>query len=105
MSQQAISAPELAIDTILYDMWGYEQTNVDFYKVVGRRGKTVVDIQKVAQNRESTEWMQGTCTPIPDRTISATITKRVNRQGCLNSPLGGSLAIWDGKPMHYTSYY
>lgn len=34
----------LDVGSVLYTSWGYDQTNVNFYKVVGLRGKTMVRI-------------------------------------------------------------
>lgn len=34
-------APEVTIGTVFVSSWGYDQTNVDFYMVVGRTAKSV----------------------------------------------------------------
>ncbi|MEE9158930.1 MAG: hypothetical protein V3U60_11150 [Gammaproteobacteria bacterium] len=41
----------LTIDSVLYTSWGYDQTNVDFYKVVETKGKTMVKIVPIGSKQ------------------------------------------------------
>lgn len=46
------------VGDIFYTSWGYDQTNVEFYKVV-RVSKSSVWVQQTGQTREYSEWGQG----------------------------------------------
>ena len=35
------------IGDIVYSSWGYDQTNVDFYEVVGKQGKITYFLQQI----------------------------------------------------------
>ena len=50
---------------ILSALWGYEQTNVDYYIVVKRKGSWAWLQQIGRKNVKETLWMQGTCEPDP----------------------------------------
>ena len=39
------------IDDVFYTSWGYEQTNVDYYKVVGFRGQSTLLLQQIGAHR------------------------------------------------------
>lgn len=39
------------IDDVFYSSWGYEQTNVDYYKVVGFRGQSTLLLQEIGAHR------------------------------------------------------
>ena len=56
----------LKVGDILRSMWGYDQTNVDYYQVTATIGKTMVEIREIAQSSRETAWLQGDCTPVPD---------------------------------------
>lgn len=63
---ERLAAPRgLEVGDILMSMWGYDQTNVDYYQVVELVGKTKVLIREIAQEVEETAWLQGKCVPKP----------------------------------------
>lgn len=69
------------IGDLLYDTWGYEQTNVEFYEVVEVKGMTIT-IQELGHiSVEGTEY-QDSVNVKPDRNkkISAPIVKRLGRR-------------------------
>ena len=43
----------MKVGDFLYSSWGYDQTNIDFYKVVGLVGKTMVEIMPVCSKLDS----------------------------------------------------
>lgn len=52
------------VGDILYDSWGYEQTNVDFYQVIGV-GKKTIEIQEISGKMvETTGYDYGRTTPV-----------------------------------------
>lgn len=89
---------------ILYDSWGYEQTNVEFYVVVSVKGSTV-EIQELGhkQDGEATSWASCYVIPDLDNRMGEVITKRVGNGGIkVNSCV--YLRLWDGKRA-YKSWY
>ncbi len=57
------------VGDIIYNSWGYEQTNIDFYQVVKTTKKTIT-IQRIAQKTNETGFMSGNTEPIRDKFIS-----------------------------------
>lgn len=71
----------LKVGDILYTSWGYEQTNVEFFQVVGLVGKTMVEIREIAAMERSFEnnGDSGHLMPAPDSfTSDEVIKKRAN---------------------------
>jgi len=97
---------DYAVGDVLVSSWGYEQTNVDFYKVVVLRGSTQVVLVKVGQDAvENSAGMQGTTTPKPDVVVGAPSKPlRVGPGGYVR--MGHRSAHrWDGNPQFWSSYY
>ncbi len=91
---------DLKIGDILVCSWGYSMTIVDFFSVVGFKGKTMVQLRAIA--KESTGGMTGHSTPIPGQYIGEAFARFVK---------GDSVKIddrqyaskWNGKPAYYNS--
>lgn len=92
---------------ILYDSWGYEQTNVNFYEVVELKGKTIT-VREIAQDRNHNHsFMSGTTMPVKGEFIGNEI-KKVIQVRCYDGKISTSIKgmyTWDGKPKHYSSYH
>jgi hypothetical protein len=98
---------------ILYNSWGYEQTNINWFKVLTCTDSTLV-IQEVAamQTPQDNEHFndRGTSVPNLDKVIGS--PRRVRIQRWRHSQqvtffvkiCHGAGHLWDGKPKHYTSY-
>lgn len=54
----------LVVGDVLRSMWGYDQTNVDYYEVTRVLGR-MVEIRPLAQESVETQHMQGECVPLP----------------------------------------
>lgn len=54
---------------IFQSMWGYDQTNINYFEVIDLRGETMLIVREIAQGREATAWEQGKCVPMPGRYI------------------------------------
>jgi hypothetical protein len=67
------------VGDVLCCSWGYEQTNVDWFEVVETNGRTNVTIRKIAADRITTGWEQGTCLPLKGEFIGEPKRVRVNR--------------------------
>lgn len=49
----------LEIGSILYTSWGYDQTNVSFFQVVGRPTKYKVEFREIAADIKESHWFSG----------------------------------------------
>jgi hypothetical protein len=88
---------------ILVSSWGYEQTNVDFYRVASVKKSTVTLEQLTNKVVSSDAWSSGRVIPGDD--IKA-ITKHIVRSACIRINSYKALYnIWDGKPEHFSSYH
>ncbi len=94
------------IGQILYNSWGYDQTNVDFYQVTKTEGKTVF-VCKVAQHATESENMSGKTMPVKDSFIGEEIKKviQVRMYNNKTSSYIKGLSEWDGQPKYYSSYH
>lgn len=91
---------------ILQSSWGYEQTNVDFYKIVKRTAKSVL-LQEIGKIKTESGNMSGEA--VPD--ISIEIGKPFRRKLLIHgdSILGchfeyGTIRAWEGRPAYYSTY-
>jgi len=51
---------KLTVGVILYTSWGYDQTNVSFFQVVGRPTKHKVEFREIAANIKESSFLSGT---------------------------------------------
>ena len=92
----------IKIGSILYDSWGYDQTNVDFYKVLAVKGQRVVIVEL---GHIDTEHSNMSCKCVADvkQVIGEPIRATISQWGVkLNSSI--TLKPWDGTPK-YKSWY
>ena len=72
----------LALGDILVSSWGYDQTNIDFYQVVGftPSGKSVKLIAIESEHVETTGFMSERVRPCPGCPVDGakSFTKRIN---------------------------
>lgn len=98
--------PKVNVGDIFVCSWGYDQTNIDYYKVLEVKNKSVV-IVSIGQTRTYTGHMQGECTPVPNVVIGEPKTKRVNACGDSVSLKMTSFSWaypWDGEVDHFTEW-
>lgn len=100
------------VGDILVSSWGYDQTNIDFYQVVGlpgagRKSITVQAIGSTEVPSEHSDSMHGTCVPNKGAFISSRggrFTARVRKGGYINVRGGVAVASkWDGNPERWSS--
>lgn len=100
---------------ILYNSWGYEQTNIDFYVVTATTKMTVtirpIGKKDVTPDDYSCAPMSGRCSADTDSIISPQMKKTIQITCYDGETLGhyipmkyGSLSLWDGKAL-YESWY
>lgn len=88
--------------------WGYDQTNVDFYEVVGLTGASV-KVRPIDKKTHGTptQWAVRQVMPIPGAYIGGVMTKRIqdySDRPSFNVDASSSAYLWDGKPITETSY-
>lgn len=100
------TATSIQIGTIVYNTWGYEQTNVDFYEVV-KSSRCFVWLQQLSADKTETLSMQGTTAPVPG-TRAGKISKHkvssFDRSRVAIKFEHGTGTIWDGEPKRFSSY-
>lgn len=103
----------LQVGQIFRSSWGWEQTNVNYYEVVGVRGQKV-ELCEIAQEREESGMMSGECKPVPGAYIKKPISRMVSMASgkpsirIHNSSyayLEEPVAIEGGKPVFRSQYY
>ena len=67
----------LKVGEILRSSWGWEQTNVQYYQVIGATRNSVT-LCEVAQNTMETGFMSGECTPVPNKFIGKPFNRKVS---------------------------
>jgi hypothetical protein len=86
----------------LYSSWGYEQTNVDFFQVIGLKGKSII-IREVMPREARSSRTQHYLVPWRNRWVRGS-------QPMKRTPRGPSVKIdnvrrawkWEGKPIRQT---
>ena len=69
----------LEVGDVLSASWGYEQTNIDYYMVVGLIGKSTVEVVEIGKHVEQGKIsMTGTCSPDITKIIGKPIKRRAN---------------------------
>ncbi|MDF0606766.1 hypothetical protein HZU77_014045 [Neisseriaceae bacterium TC5R-5] len=71
----------LKVGDVLRCMWGYEQTNIDYYEVTALIGKHTVEIREISCISEETQSMQGICVPRLGAYIGQPMRKRADESG------------------------
>lgn len=103
---------------IIVSSWGYDQTNIDFYKVIGFAGKTQLIVQEIGKDYEENGFMCGHSTPNPNAgpnwrkdnkpfkiTLRPELKTGYWKEGySICSPSYKCYNKWEGKPM-YESHY
>jgi len=98
--------PTVNIGDIYFTSWGYDQTNIDYYKVTSVKNKTV-NLVSIGQTRNYTGPMQGECVPDPSVTGNKIYTKRmINNGNSVSFKMTNySWAYkWNGQTNHFTEW-
>ena len=98
--------PTVKVGDIFVSSWGYDQTNIDFYKVLSVKNKTAV-LTEIGQKRNYTGHMNGECVPDPTVVGRKLLTKRI--QSYQDRPYFkiasyASAYPWDGKVEHFSEW-
>lgn len=110
---EAVSKFGIKAGDVLYDSWGYEQTNVEFYLVTKIISACKIEIVELGHKEiESETSMSGYVVPDLDRRIGDPIQKTVaqdsyeKQRGEWHVKMSSciSLTAWDGQPCFRSSW-
>jgi hypothetical protein len=78
--KKALEVNPFEVGQLIYDSWGYEQTNIDFYQVIEVKNKSVVlrEINGKMVPSEGYSSMAGLIAPVKDSFCGDPIVKKVN---------------------------
>lgn len=99
---------DIKTDDIIYNTWGYEQTNIDFYQVISTTKKRI-RIRQIASVTNVNPQIGDRGTSMPD--IGNFISDSAKTKApyffsgawCVNFNNGAG-RLWDGKPKEYSGY-
>jgi hypothetical protein len=91
LKKKALEVNPFQVGQLMYDSWGYEQTNIDFYQVIEVKNKSVV-IQPI----------QGKMIPSQGYSSMAGLTAPVKDSFC-GEPIRKNVTCWvsNGNPSYY----
>lgn len=93
------------VGDVLYDSWGYDQTNIDWFQVTKVKGKSIW-LRRIAENNSDPgNCSYGYTQPRRYEFIGSEFRKRVMPDGHVSSALRGCLFKWDGKPKYCSTYH
>lgn len=99
---------EIQLGDIMVSSWGYEQTNVDFFKIIKMTSKTIWIQPVKSKFVYESGFMSNTVIPtdeIETKTIFESIIQcRLNQFGRFSIRNQFSLGKWDGTPMLESHY-
>lgn len=98
--------PTVKVGDIFVSSWGYDQTNIDFYKVLVVKNKTAI-LGEIGQKREYTGYMNGRCVPDPTVDGKKTLTKRImsmNGSPYFKMASYASAYPWSGSPCGFSEW-
>lgn len=99
------AAAAMKVGDVLNTSWGYEQTNVEFYQVIEKKGMTVT-LQELAQIQVSDNGnYSGQVIPDFNKKIREPFKKRVSSGGYIKINSSAYASQWDGRPSYTSSYY
>lgn len=92
--------------TVLRSMWGYDQTNIDYYQVVEvSASRKTVKIRPIAQRSvDGEQYMTGSCWPLADHFTGPAMVKRISQGDCVHLTSYSSASPWEPKADHWTAY-
>lgn len=97
---------KLNVGDVLYCSWGYDQTNIDFYKVLEKIGKNKVKIIRLnnAFNQIDSEYGQDKVSAGSIKEGAEPMIKVVNSlYNSVSVYSFASASLWDGQPLYQTN--
>ena len=94
----------LGVGDVLRCSWGYDQTNVDYYQVVGMSGKATVVLREIEQKRKETGYMSGTTSPRKGRFAGPPFKKRAIKGSVKLSSHKHAIKVDPKETTYWSSY-
>lgn len=98
------------VGDVFVSSWGWDQTNVDFYKVVAKTGARV-KVVKIGKIAVSDDDHRSSVSVIPNKTVTEgpVMTKAIRAgyggEAYFKVETYAYARRWDGTPKHETSYW
>ena len=95
------------IGSIFVSSWGYDQTNVDAYQVIEKKGSATLVLREIRLTTvRNTGDMSSIVIPVKDSFMDDAdpFEKQINRFG-ISMTSYSSASLWDGKSDYYQSWY
>jgi len=103
LKKNLLEVEKYCVGTILYSIWGYDQTNIDFYIVLERVNNTVT-LQQIGGTRQYEYDMSGKVTPDTSKTFGEPFKKRINQYGYIKLTSYSFCYLYDGTPKYFSTY-
>ena len=100
--------PKYKVGDYLYSTWGYEQTNVNFYRVVGVTAKCVKIVpvkSKVCKQSAGMSHYVIATEERDDQCVLGYMLKRIGRDGSVKVSDYARAYRWHGEPVLETFWY
>jgi len=105
---QVVASDFYKVGDIVYNSWGWEQTNIEFYRVIEVKNKTIKIEELYLTHAQSISDMAGYVVPSDKkREDGETYTLFVRPKGWLSTPKDRSFyhfSKWDGQPCYRSTY-
>lgn len=104
-TERVLFKSKLQVGSILYSSWGYDQTNIDFYQIIKKKGDFVWIRELKQRVTESVGWCSDMVAPLwGDFTDDSKLLKKKIGAGDLKLKSYSYAWLWDGRPKNQTSY-
>lgn len=104
-AEKAAFVPSVKIGDVFGTSWGYDQTNREFYQVVGLPSAKTVELREIAQDVTETGFMAGKTKPIKDKFIGEAFTKRIGEGNSIRFASYNVANLVDPDKEYYVSWY
>lgn len=108
---QPLVSDKFEVGAILEDSWGYDQTNIDFYCIIERKGDWLTVLPMKQHTSEEIGFMTNEETPTEINYNAKPIRKKLKSWDGKESGFsfrnytgGGWCRLWNGKPVTSTHY-
>ena len=94
----------IEVGHIFRTCWGYDQTTVDWYEVVGLVGRRMVEIRKIGGIANATGMDTGTTLPDAGRFLGEPFRRVLTTHNGLRIDSVRYASLWDGTPAYFSTY-
>ena len=97
------AANTIKVGDIFDTSWGYDQTNVEFFKVVAKKGQ-MIEVVEIGQVTMESKQNMDFVAPNPDHVIGKIMTKRINQYGGFKAHDCANASPYGGQPRYQTAW-